>query len=330
MPIRIRHLKNQRRGTELTYATIPIDELKRVTDLEIEQALTPYFPKIKHYEYIGNDLRSFASSKFKEGAREYLSLDVGTVSKEKCGLIMKKGKNKITIIPSTVLHDIVYPSIFKNDLAHFDSLKGILQNGFVASNNYFTGYDNAYPKMNKKERFTGWGKPSEKEDITKGDIYSLELFPDEGQKADMGMYSLSRAAKEKILSVNIKLDPKSSEEEQEKKMKFYKQEITEAYGLPIRYFIVAPTETVRTQSTRHIFDMANQVRRIFPKKQVLEQKVSAVVAIAGLISSFFFFNASVTGNAIGNIGKSSSSWIGIGLLLLGVVGALFYLYSKKR
>ncbi|MBU3913704.1 MAG: hypothetical protein KKE50_06445 [Nanoarchaeota archaeon] len=62
----------------------------------------------------------------------------------------------------------------------------------------------------------------------------------------------------------------------------------------------------------------------------LEQKVSSVVAIGGLLSSFFFLGSSVTGNAIGSLGKSSGSWLGLVLFLVGIAGVFWYFRSKKR
>jgi len=62
----------------------------------------------------------------------------------------------------------------------------------------------------------------------------------------------------------------------------------------------------------------------------LEQKVSSVVAIAGLVSSFFLLGSSVTGNAIGNLGKSSSSWLGLVLLAIGLIAGFFWLKNRKK
>ena len=73
----------------------------------------------------------------------------------------------------------------------------------------------------------------------------------------------------------------------------------------------------------------NKVRFI-EKQKSLEQKVSSVIAIGGLLSSFFLLGSSVTGNAIGNLGKSSGSWLGIGLFLVGIAGVFWYFRSKKR
>ena len=72
----------------------------------------------------------------------------------------------------------------------------------------------------------------------------------------------------------------SSEEEKEKKMQFYKKEISEKYHIPVRFLLAGPDSGVYSKVSVH--------RRIFPKKESLEQKVSSVVAIAGLVSSLFF------------------------------------------
>lgn len=71
-------------------------------------------------------------------------------------------------------------------------------------------------------------------------------------------------------------------------------------------------------------------RKELEKKKKLEQIVSGVVGVGGVLGSLFFLGSGVTGNAIGNISQSSSSWIGIVLFLVGMAGALFYFRIKKR
>jgi len=60
----------------------------------------------------------------------------------------------------------------------------------------------------------------------------------------------------------------------------------------------------------------------------LEQRVSAFIGIAGIGASLFFLGSSVTGNAIGNLNTTSGNWIGIVLLLIGIVGAFWYFHKK--
>jgi hypothetical protein len=65
------------------------------------------------------------------------------------------------------------------------------------------------------------------------------------------------------------------------------------------------------------------------KKKDLEEKLSAIIAIGGLGLGLFYLGSSVTGNAIGSLSRSSNSWIGIVLFLVGIVGAVFYFRSKR-
>ncbi|MEK6882790.1 MAG: hypothetical protein AABY22_24415 [Nanoarchaeota archaeon] len=64
-------------------------------------------------------------------------------------------------------------------------------------------------------------------------------------------------------------------------------------------------------------------------KKDLEQKVSSVVAVGGILGSLFFLSSGVTGNAIGSLSNSSGSSIGIVLLLVGIASAFFYFKNKK-
>jgi hypothetical protein len=61
----------------------------------------------------------------------------------------------------------------------------------------------------------------------------------------------------------------------------------------------------------------------------LEQRLSAIIGISGILGSIFFLGSSVTGNAIGNIGRSSGSWLGIGLLAIGLIAGFFWLKNRK-
>jgi len=60
----------------------------------------------------------------------------------------------------------------------------------------------------------------------------------------------------------------------------------------------------------------------------LESNVG-VVSVVGFLGSLFFIGSSATGNAIANLSNTTSNFIGAGLFLFGIVGALFYFKSKK-
>jgi hypothetical protein len=66
------------------------------------------------------------------------------------------------------------------------------------------------------------------------------------------------------------------------------------------------------------------------KKKSLEQKVSSVIAIVGIDASLFFLGSSVTGNAIVNLSKSSSNFVGVILLSIGLINVFFCLKNRKN
>jgi hypothetical protein len=64
------------------------------------------------------------------------------------------------------------------------------------------------------------------------------------------------------------------------------------------------------------------------EKKNLEGKVGATTAIIGLLGSILFLSSNFTGNAIGNISRSSGNWIGVVLFLVGIAGGLLYFRRK--
>jgi hypothetical protein len=95
------------------------------------------------------------------------------------------------------------------------------------------------------------------------------------------------------------------------------ENLIQKYHLKSRFVPVKGYETNETQTQ-------------FVKKQSLEQKVSSVISIAGLLSSFFLLGSNITGNAIGNLSKSSVNWLGICLLAIGLIAGAFALKNKYK
>jgi tetratricopeptide (TPR) repeat protein len=56
--------------------------------------------------------------------------------------------------------------------------------------------------------------------------------------------------------------------------------------------------------------------------------VSLAASIVGFIGGIFFINSNITGNAIMELSSKTTSFLGIGLLLLGFVAGLFWLRKK--
>ena len=77
-------------------------------------------------------------------------------------------------------------------------------------------------------------------------------------------------------------------------------------------------------------ELGQELRAELEKKESLEQRLSAVIAIAGLGAGLFFFGSSITGNAIGSLSESSSNFLGIVLLAIGLIAGFFWLKNRRN
>jgi F0F1-type ATP synthase assembly protein I len=94
------------------------------------------------------------------------------------------------------------------------------------------------------------------------------------------------------------------------------------YGLP-------KISAYKKRGTELGEELHAELKQEAQKKKSLEQRLSAIIGIGGFLGSIFFLGSSVTGNAIGNLGKSSSSWLGIGLLVIGLIAGFFWLKNRN-
>lgn len=164
----------------------------------------------------------------------------------------------------------------------------------------------------------GWAQPNPGEGITHGDRYTLEFIPHEATS----LHEVKSSKPEDILGVNVEISADNSPEEIDRKMKFYQQDISDRYGIPVRYFSSKKT------------DDGNELIRIFSKRQDLEQKVSATASVIGLISGIFFLsNFSKSFQMSPEIFSSSSVnwnlWLGIFLIIVGISAGIFWLKKRK-
>jgi len=65
------------------------------------------------------------------------------------------------------------------------------------------------------------------------------------------------------------------------------------------------------------------------ERKALESRVSGAATVIILAASLFFISSSLTGNAIADLNETTSSWIGVILFILGIIGAGFYLRNKR-
>jgi len=60
------------------------------------------------------------------------------------------------------------------------------------------------------------------------------------------------------------------------------------------------------------------------------EKTGGIVSIISLVLGLFFLSPNVTGNAISNLSIQTTSFLGAGLLIVGLVAGFFWLRSRKK
>ena len=63
---------------------------------------------------------------------------------------------------------------------------------------------------------------------------------------------------------------------------------------------------------------------LHPKRR----RIASIVFIVGIIGGLFFLSSNITGNAIGS--GAISNWIGVVLLIVGLVAGFFWFRGRKR
>ena len=66
------------------------------------------------------------------------------------------------------------------------------------------------------------------------------------------------------------------------------------------------------------------------KGKDLGDKLTSIIAIAGLGAGIFFLSNNITGNAIANLTTKTTSFLGAGLLIVGLVAGFFWINGKKK
>ncbi len=79
---------------------------------------------------------------------------------------------------------------------------------------------------------------------------------------------------------------------------------------------------------RDIIDAISEKRK--KRNPGLEHKTLGVFIIAGILGGLFFLSPNFTGNVIGNLNQASSNWLGVVLLVAGLVAGFFWLKGRKR
>jgi hypothetical protein len=62
----------------------------------------------------------------------------------------------------------------------------------------------------------------------------------------------------------------------------------------------------------------------------LEQAVSSATVVMAILGSIFFLSSNITGKAIADMTTKTTSFVGAGLLIIGLVAGFFWLRSRKK
>jgi hypothetical protein len=73
-------------------------------------------------------------------------------------------------------------------------------------------------------------------------------------------------------------------------------------------------------------------RRNKLRKNRLEKTmmVAPIIAIAGILGGIFFLSSNITGNAIADMTTKTTSFLGAGLLIVGLVAGFFWLKGRRK
>ncbi len=66
------------------------------------------------------------------------------------------------------------------------------------------------------------------------------------------------------------------------------------------------------------------------RKNKLEKNVTGIISVVGLISGIFFISSNITGNVISNLSIKINSFIGMGLLIIGLIAGFFWMKNKNK
>ena len=247
MAIKFRKRRNLQRGTEIGFATIPLRDIDSPDVYkDVGEAIGKFYESqgikrnkvcaggregrfseaYNHSEDVAAmipEVKKFVDSKEKEMSFYLLGDEYKDGFYEKHRFSLKKVGKNLLMAPKPVVHNVMNWSGKK---IPFEDLMSILKGGFNSDNRE----GNTVYKRNKTHRFNPMYTQDETksarelsnakaDSVNKGDVYSLEIFPenglDHGEDAD---FALHKASPQRISSVNIQLDETASTEEKEQKL----------------------------------------------------------------------------------------------------------------
>jgi hypothetical protein len=84
------------------------------------------------------------------------------------------------------------------------------------------------------------------------------------------------------------------------------------------------------EAGRELGDSLLSEEKTSRSNDALEERISSVITIAGLGAGIFFLSSNITGNAIADLSTKKTSFLGAGLLVVGLVAGFFWVKSRKK
>lgn len=161
---------------------------------------------------------------------EEMNLEKGihklTTKKGIIGLKIRKTKQgTILITPMALLHGITGGQ--KNP---FSDLLAILEKEFVGGESWGDKNNVIWQDGKKRKRIGIMTGPEYKMPSINGDVYSIEIMG----PVQPGLF-IPKAKPTQILSVNVRLAKGLAKAEQEARVKFYREQIKNPFGIPVKF-----------------------------------------------------------------------------------------------
>ena len=87
------------------------------------------------------------------------------------------------------------------------------------------------------------------------------------------------------------------------------------------------TDYIEKETRKDTIRKRDEMRRLV-KERDITQKLSVIIAIGGLALAIFFLSFNLTGNTISDLSAKTTSFIGVGLLIVGLVAGFFWVKSR--
>ncbi|MFC1681991.1 hypothetical protein ACFL0X_00020 [Nanoarchaeota archaeon] len=106
-------------------------------------------------------------------------------------------------------------------------------------------------------------------------------------------------------------------------------EIYRGHNLPKRVAFGSEALKILNEIRKVGRDAGKELHKELEENRSLEHKLMGVISITGFITSLFFLSSNITGNTVANISSQTSSLVGSGLLVVGLIAGAFWMKMRE-